>query len=126
MALMAEAARQQGKFNAMHTALLAQTHPISSQEVPGIAQAIGLKVDWFLTDLHKETLNDQVWADIMQGRQDGVVQTPTLFLGSYRLHGKLTQARLIPLIKQYINRSADSITLDTSHKFGYWLSGKPL
>lgn len=126
MALMAEAARQQGKFRAMHTVLFAQTHPISIQAVPVLAQSVGLNVDWFLDDLHNEKLKGQVWADIAQGQQDGVMQTPTLFLGSHRLHGKLTQARLVPLIKQYIDRSTSISTVSPSHTLRYWSTGRPL
>ncbi|QIP13731.1 thioredoxin domain-containing protein [Spirosoma aureum] len=104
MSLMAEAARRQGKYSVMHQALFVQANPISIKSAPELAKSLGLQIEWFLADLQDETLKDQIWADIEQGRQDGVVQTPMLFLGIHRLHGKLTQARLGPLLNQYVKR----------------------
>lgn len=46
------------------------------------------------------------------GRLDEVVAAPTLFLGVHHLHGKLTQAQLIPLIRHYVDRS-NAPVLDT-------------
>ncbi len=107
MALAAEAARRQDQYWAMHRALFA--HPafasVSLHSVSALASALGLNLTAFRNDMQDATLKQRIRADVEQGRLNGVVATPTLFLGIRRLHGKLTQARLVPLIRYYIDRS---------------------
>ncbi|MBC8152595.1 MAG: hypothetical protein H7Z72_06760, partial [Bacteroidetes bacterium] len=57
-------------------------------------------------------------------RGDGVVGTPTLFLGTHRLHGKLTQARLVPVIRQHVTRATTQVlgTVDTKRGLICWSS----
>lgn len=103
MALAAEAARRQQQYPAMHRALFTHTAPPSPDSLLALVPDLNRELFW--ADMHDETLKHLVLADMEQGRAVGVVTTPTLFLGVHRLHGKLTQARLMPLIRQYINRS---------------------
>lgn len=112
MAMAAEAARRQGRYKSMHQALFANATPFSLDSVTALALAVGLDRETFLDDIHDETLKYRIWADMELGRLDEVVAAPTLFLGVYRLHGKLTQARLIPLIRHYVDRS-NAPVLDT-------------
>ncbi len=107
MALAAEAARRQDQYQAMHRALFADTAlaPVSVHSLSALASALGLDLTAFQNDMQDVTLKQRIRADVVQGRREGVVATPTLFLGIRRLHGKLTQARLVPLIRYYIDRS---------------------
>lgn len=107
MALAAEAARRQDQYWAMHQALFAYTPltSISLSSVSALASRLGLDPELFRRDLCDEMLKKRVRADMERGRLAGVVSAPTLFLGIRRLHGKLTQARLVPLIRHYVDRS---------------------
>ncbi len=124
MALAAEAARRQNQYWAMHEALF--VHPsmtsISLSSATALASRLGLEPELFLNDMQDETLKTRIRADIEQGRLAGVVSTPALFLGFRRLHGKLTQARLVPLIRHYVDRSKADIlsTLDPEHGLVHW------
>lgn len=104
MAMAAEAARRQDKYWAMHRELFAQTAPASLNVVVGLAAQLGLEVGTFLNDMQNETLKEGIWAEREQGRLAGVVSVPALFLGTRRLHGKLSQARLAPLMRHYVDR----------------------
>lgn len=115
MALAAEAARRQDQYWAMHEALFAHTSstPISLSSVSALASRLGLDPDLFQRDMRDETLRERVRADREQGRLAGVVSAPTLFLGIRRLHGKLTQARLVPLIRHYVGRSNPAVAKES-------------
>jgi hypothetical protein len=120
MALAAEAARRQDQYWAMHRALFAHTSlvPISLSAVSALACRLGLDPELFLTDMHDKILKQRIWTDVEQGRLDGVVSTPTLFLGIRRLHGKLTQARLVPLIRHCLDRSNANVLSMVDHERG--------
>lgn len=107
MALAAEAAGRQNQYWAMHQALFAITDPApaSLDSVSALAAGLGLERKAFLTDMRHESLKQRIWADMEQGRLAGVVSAPTLFMGARRLHGKLTQARLVPILRHYVGRS---------------------
>ncbi|GAB3220968.1 DsbA family protein [Spirosoma arcticum] len=124
LATATEAARRQGKHWIMHQALFTHASTISLHSLSGLALALGLKLEPFLDDLHDERVKQVVWSSIEQGRLDGVVRTPTLFLGTHRLHGKLTQARLLPLIRQHVNRATSQVlgTVDTERGLIRWSS----
>lgn len=125
MALAAEAARRQNQYGAMHRELFAQIPPasaaVSLRSVAVLASRLGLDTELFLNDMHSETLKNLVWAEREQGRLAGVMSAPTLFLGIRRLHGKLTQARLIPLMRHYADRNKNVISLvHRRHELARW------
>ncbi len=124
MALAAEAARRQDQYWAMHRALFAHTAlaPVSLHSVSALASSLGLDLTVFCNDMHDATLKQRIRADVKQGWLDGVVTTPTLFLGSRHLLGKLTQARLVPLIRYYIDRSQAPVlgTVDSANGLVRW------
>lgn len=124
MALAAEAARRQDQYWAMHHALFAYTDPISLNSLLKLAILVGINPEKFMIDMHDETLKKRIWADMELGRLVDVVATPTLFLGTRRLHGKLTQARLVPLMRHYVGRSATPIlgTVDCETGLILWSS----
>jgi predicted DsbA family dithiol-disulfide isomerase len=104
----------------MHQALFAHTSPvpISLSSVSALACRLGLDPELFLKDMHDKTLEQRIQVDMKQGRLDGVVSTPTLFLDFRRLHGKLTQARLVPLIRHCVDRSNVSVLSMVDHEHG--------
>ena len=95
---------------------------ISLTSVTALASRLGLEQELFLNDMRDETLKQRIWADVEQGRLAGVVSTPALFLGFRRLHGKLTQARLLPLIRHYVDRSKAEVlsTIDPEYGVVRW------
>lgn len=103
MALAAEAARRQGQFWPMHQALFAHNAACSFNTLSIVAVTAGLQLDRFLSDLHDETVKELVLADVEAGRMASVTKVPTLFVGTHRVLGKLTQARLGPLIRHYLH-----------------------
>lgn len=110
MALAAEAARRQDQYWAMHELLFTHTTPVSLNSIVSLATGLGLDAELFLNDMRDEGLTQRIWRDMEQGRLMGIVSTPTLFLGTHRLHGKLTQARLVPLIRHYVCRSSGKVS----------------
>ena len=122
MAMVAEAARRQDQYWPMHQALFAHRLPFSIQEASMLALKLGMSTKRFLDDLHDETLKQRIWSDIEQGHAVDVAATPTLFLGTRHLHGGLTQARLAPLIRHYIDRTTAQVvgTVDQEHGRIYW------
>jgi protein-disulfide isomerase len=126
MALAAEAARRQEQYQAMHRALFAHAalRPVSLDSVSALASAVGLDLAAFLNDMNDITLKQRIRADVEQGQMEGVLATPALFLGSRRLHGKLTQSRLAPLIHYYIERSHAPVlgTVDSDNGLVRWSS----
>lgn len=122
MALIAEAARRQGKFEATHKALFGQTHPVTLGSLPELAQKVGLNLSQLLADMQNEGLKDGIWKDIQAGQFAGVTNTPTLFLGPYRLQGKMTQARLLSLLNHYVNRPSVLSTVDPDQGLIRWSS----
>ncbi|WP_169521659.1 DsbA family protein [Spirosoma spitsbergense] len=122
MAMVAEAARRQERYWAMHNALLVHMLPFSMRAASTLALQLGMDTEIFLDDLHDETLKQRIWSDIGQGHSVDVAGTPTLFLGTRHLHGRLTQARLAPLIRHYIDRSAAPVvgTVDQANGRIYW------
>jgi protein-disulfide isomerase len=120
MATVAEAARKQDQYGSMHQALFTQALllPFSVHSALKLAIQLGMDEEMFLDDLHDETLKQRIWSDIEQGHAAGVVATPTLFLGTRHLHGRLTQARLAPLIRHYVDQSVAQVAGTLDQKSG--------
>lgn len=89
----------------MHEALFMYTTPFPLDSI--LENVLGLIRALFTSDIHDESVKRSVFADMEHGRLE--VTAPTLFLGGHRLHGKLTQARLVPLIQGYVDRSTASM-----------------
>lgn len=109
MALAAEAARRQGQFWPMHRALFAQGTTRSVDTVTILAVMVDLELDRFLDDLHDATLKEDVLAGVEAGRMAGVTTAPTVFIGAHRVVGKLTQARIGPLIHHYLRHPSTQV-----------------
>jgi protein-disulfide isomerase len=122
MAMVAEAARRQQQYWPMHQALFAHALPFSIQEASMLAIQLGMSTKQFLDDLHDETLKQRIGSDMEQGHSVDVVATPALFVGTRHLHGGLTQARLAPLIRHYVDRSRAQVAGTAGQGNGriYW------
>jgi len=84
----AEAAGQQGKFWEMHDALYENQNSWSSASTDSrndifeqYAQAIGLKMDQYRTDLTSKAVADKIARDRAIGGKIKVASTPTFYLG---------------------------------------------
>lgn len=111
-ALALEAARRQGQFRPMYTALLTQSAVNCSTLM---AQAFELDLDQpqFLSDLMSDDVHGVIKADWQAGYALSVVHTPTIFVNGHRFHGKLTLSKLMPIIRFYTDCSDKALsTLD--------------
>ncbi|WP_461116986.1 DsbA family protein [Spirosoma jeollabukense] len=109
LAFSAEAARRQGKFWPMHQVLFTHGLTCTSNTLSSLAVDVGLQLDRFLDDLHDETLKASVQADIEGGITAGITKAPALFIGTHRIIGKLTQAKIIPLIQHYLRHTPTQV-----------------
>ncbi|MFD1141167.1 DsbA family protein [Larkinella insperata] len=103
----AEAAKRQGKFWPMFHGLYS-LKTISLPTISTLALDIGLDQQQFLHDLLDDRLHNFIKADYLAGANLGVNRTPTVFVGGQQFHGKITMARLSPLIQHHVglNRKA--------------------
>ena len=83
----AEAAAAQGRFFEMHDGIFDHELPIRRPELLEIAGRIGLDVERFARDLESEPVRARVERDVVEGRQNGVTGTPTLFVDGLRYDG---------------------------------------
>ncbi len=120
-ALAAEAARRQGNFWPMAQALFTQP-TITRTTVSIVAIYLGMNYSHFLDDLGDEHLWQRIEADRREGYRLGVTTTPTLFIGGQQFHGKLTQSRLIPIIRSHLNRCTQPVLskVDPANGTVYW------
>lgn len=101
-AVAAEAARQQGYFWPMYNAIFRQ--PVNSQPILSVlALYVGLDYEQFQRDMQDEQLHHCVEMDRSEGHRLGVVTTPTFFVNGQQFHGKLTHARLAPIIHRHLS-----------------------
>lgn len=89
----AEAARNQGRFAAMHDLLFANQEAWSGQSDPaamfaGYAQQIGLDVNRFNSDFNSSQIAEKIAADMQSAAKDGLQQTPTVFVNRKPVTGK--------------------------------------
>lgn len=82
-----EAAGLQGRFWEMHDALFDRDPPFTRADLLELAGSLGLDVDRFSRDLDGPAVRRKVQRDMSQGRQNGVVATPTIFVGGLRYDG---------------------------------------
>ncbi|QHV96640.1 DsbA family protein [Spirosoma endbachense] len=120
-AVAAEAARRQGKFVLMSQGLFSLTS-ITCSTLSTLALQIGLDQQQFFDDLLDDRLYDLIKVDWKAGVSLGVNATPTVFVGGQQFHGKLTVARLVPIIRshlQQIGKPALS-SVDKNQGIIYW------
>ncbi len=82
-----EAAGVQGHYWEMHDLLYAHEPPIAEAELLGFAEALGLDMERFRTDLESDAAGRRIVTDLDDGRRNGVTGTPTLFVNGLRYDG---------------------------------------
>lgn len=93
----AEAARAQGRFDAMHDALFGHQRDLS--DVRAIAAEAGLDLDAFDREIASGAPARRVEEDVRRGREAGVDSTPALFIGDERYRGFYDPETLIEEIE---------------------------
>lgn len=91
LARAAEAARRQDKPASMNNALFTLSLPVSFPAILAMAgKETGLNLNQFMVGFQDDTIRERLWADMKQGQSAGVETTPTLFMDTRLVHGKLT------------------------------------
>ena len=75
-----EAAAQQGRFWVMHDLLFQHQEDLETEDLCRYAEAAGLDLSLFKTDLHGRVHASRVLFDVGSGRRSGVTGTPTFFV----------------------------------------------
>ncbi len=83
----AEAAALQGRFFEMHDGIFDRELPVGRPELLDLGRRIGLDVERFTRDLDGEPVRARVARDVVEGRDNGVTGTPTLFVDGVRYDG---------------------------------------
>ena len=102
-ALMAAAA--QGKFWAMHSAMLANQSALTAADLANYAGQIGLDMRKFVADLSSEKLRDQVQRDVSQARDAGVNGVPVFFVNGTRVDGVQTFPSFKTIVDEEIKKT---------------------
>jgi protein-disulfide isomerase len=91
------AANVQGKFWEFHSALFKNYNAINDAKIQDIAKELGLDMEKFNKDMQSPAIKSLIERDITNGRQAGVLGTPTVFI-----NGKTSENRSLPGISQVI------------------------
>ena len=86
-ALAAESAAGQGRFWEMHDRLFENQGRLRTKDLLGHAEAIGLDVERFATELEAHAFEERVRSDFLSGVRSGVNGTPTFFINGRRHNG---------------------------------------
>jgi Na+/H+ antiporter NhaA len=90
----AEAAAAQGRFWEMHDLLMDHQDALKPVDLIGHAQALGLDVERFRSDLRTHAGRERVAEDVASADRSGVSGTPTFFVNGRRHHGAYDIASL--------------------------------
>ena len=86
-ARVAEAAGRQGRFWDVHDWLYDSEPPITQAQLLDFVRSLGLDMDQFEQDLNDEAAQQRVLEDVADGRRNGVIGTPTVFIDGVRYDG---------------------------------------
>jgi protein-disulfide isomerase len=78
--LAAEAAAAQGKFFEMHRLLLLNQDRLEDEDIMLYAKKVGLDMKLFQRDYDNMVYLGKVQKDIQSGEENGVTETPTIFI----------------------------------------------
>jgi protein-disulfide isomerase len=95
----AEAAGGQGAFWAMHDRLLAHQDQLTPKELVGHAEALGLDVERFTSDLRGREHESRVLEDVASADASGVAGTPSFFVNGLRHQGAYDLATLTRAVR---------------------------
>jgi protein-disulfide isomerase len=100
----AEAAAEQNRFWEMHDLLFQNQAHLGVGDLHRHATKLRLDLKKFNTDFNDRAVLARIERDIRQGAENGVHQTPTLFIDNGRYDGPLEESHLSSAIK----RAADA------------------
>ena len=112
-AIAVECARDQEKFEELHSLLFENQKNQFVEDLVGYADEIGLDVDQFEKCIVKEKYRSRVLEDMKAGQQAGVTGTPGFFIGTFdsktgRVRGELLSgARPLQDFKQSLEKYLD-------------------
>jgi protein-disulfide isomerase len=95
----AEAAGAQGKFWEMHDALFDYQALVDPDEVPSMAQGLGVDLEDFREDMTTHRHRERVLDDAEHARAQGVTGTPAFFINGRRYIGGLDLASLAQAVQ---------------------------
>jgi NhaA family Na+:H+ antiporter len=84
LARATEAAAAQGRFWDMHDWLYSTQPPIDAEQIIEFVQTLGLDVDRFQKDIDSEPVHVRVQEDVLEGRNNGITLTPTIYIDGVR------------------------------------------
>ncbi|MEO6574883.1 MAG: DsbA family protein [Polyangiaceae bacterium] len=94
-ALATEAAAAQGKLWSMHATLFEHQTALEDEDLLGYAEALGLDLRRFASDMQNQTGLAKVRNDFRSGVRIGVSGTPTFFIDGYRFDGRWDDPALL-------------------------------
>jgi protein-disulfide isomerase len=95
----AEAAGAQGRFWEMHNLLFAHQDQLTLRDLVGYANALGLDLDRFASELESGAHIARVREDFLSGVRSGVNGTPTFFVNGIRHNGGYDAESLLDAIR---------------------------
>jgi Na+/H+ antiporter NhaA len=101
-----EAAATQGKFWEMHDLLIAHPEALTTSDLRGYAQELGLDLDRFGEALRKRKYATRVGEDVESADLSAVSGTPTFFINGRRHHGGYDLAQLSAEVRAARARAA--------------------
>jgi protein-disulfide isomerase len=93
-----EAAGAQGRFWEMHDLLFRNQNALNHKDLVGYGESLSLDMNRFRQDLKKRTYEDLVREDFRRGVQNGVYNTPGLFLNGVRYDGARDRDTLLQIL----------------------------
>jgi protein-disulfide isomerase len=98
-AVAAEAAGRQGQFWAMHDALYENPEELGPEGVLELAEALGLSMPRFRTDLEDRGLEQRIRQDFIGGARSGVAGTPWFFVDGETYRGPLEVGTFLSMLR---------------------------
>jgi protein-disulfide isomerase len=95
----AEAAGAQGRFWEMHDLLFAHQDHLALRDLVEYANALGLDIDRFASELESGAHTARVREDFLSGVRSGVNGTPTFFVNGIRHNGGFDPESLLDTIR---------------------------
>ncbi len=95
----AEAAGAQGRFWQMHDTLFENQDRLGLRDLISYADALGVDLDRFVTDMRNGTYAGRLREDFMSGIRSGVNGTPTFFVNGDRHNGNWDLESLLEAVR---------------------------
>ena len=96
------AADRQGRYRAVHSALMASRGPLDGARIEAIAAGAGADVSRLRADLadHADTIDAQLSGHAFQAFSLGLQGTPAYLVGAYLIQGGLDERRLAAAVRR--------------------------